>query len=55
MLACVGCLSVRCSRRSPTTDVFLAGKCDDLPEQAFEMTGTIDDVRAKAVELAKRT
>ena len=32
----------------------LAGKCDDLPEQAFEMTGTIDDVRAKASELAKR-
>ncbi len=33
----------------------LAGKCDDLPEQAFEMTGTIDDVRAKAGELAKRS
>ncbi|HEY5920761.1 MAG TPA: F0F1 ATP synthase subunit beta [Kofleriaceae bacterium] len=33
----------------------LAGKCDDIPEQAFEMTGTIDDVRAKAAELAKRT
>jgi F-type H+/Na+-transporting ATPase subunit beta len=33
----------------------LAGKGDDLPEQAFEMTGTIDDVRAKAAELAKRT
>jgi F-type H+-transporting ATPase subunit beta len=33
----------------------LAGKCDDLPEQAFEMTGTIDDVRAKAAELAKRS
>jgi F-type H+-transporting ATPase subunit beta len=32
----------------------LAGKCDDLPEQAFEMTGTIDDVRAKAADLAKR-
>jgi len=32
----------------------LAGKCDDLPEQAFEMTGTIDDVRTKAAELAKR-
>src|SRR5574337_749072 len=28
----------------------LAGKCDDLPEQAFEMTGTIDDVRAAAAE-----
>jgi F-type H+-transporting ATPase subunit beta len=33
----------------------LQGKCDDLPEQAFEMTGTIDDVRAKAAELAKRS
>ncbi|MGE0397749.1 MAG: F0F1 ATP synthase subunit beta [Kofleriaceae bacterium] len=32
----------------------LQGKADDLPEQAFEMTGTIDDVRAKAAELAKR-
>jgi F-type H+/Na+-transporting ATPase subunit beta len=33
----------------------LAGKCDDLPEQAFEMTGTIDDVRNKAAELAKKS
>ena len=32
----------------------LAGKCDDLPEQAFSMTGTIDDARAKAAELAKK-
>ncbi len=32
----------------------LEGKCDDLPEQAFEMTGTIDDARTKAAELAKR-
>jgi F-type H+-transporting ATPase subunit beta len=32
----------------------LAGKCDDLPEQAFAMTGTIDDVRAKAADLAKK-
>jgi F-type H+-transporting ATPase subunit beta len=32
----------------------LQGKCDDLPEQAFEMTGTIDDVRAKAADLARR-
>jgi len=32
----------------------LEGKCDDLPEQAFEMTGTIDDVRKAAAELAKR-
>jgi F-type H+-transporting ATPase subunit beta len=32
----------------------LEGKGDDLPEQAFAMTGTIDDVRAKAAELAKK-
>ncbi len=32
----------------------LAGKCDDMPEQAFEMTGTIDDARVKAAELAKK-
>jgi F-type H+-transporting ATPase subunit beta len=32
----------------------LEGKADDLPEQAFEMTGTIDHVRTKAAELAKR-
>jgi F-type H+/Na+-transporting ATPase subunit beta len=32
----------------------LEGKCDDLPEQAFEMTGTIDDVRRKAAEIAKK-
>ena len=31
----------------------LAGKCDDLPEQAFYLVGTIDMVRAKAAELAK--
>jgi len=32
----------------------LEGKCDELPEQAFSMTGTIDDVRTKAAELAKK-
>jgi F-type H+-transporting ATPase subunit beta len=32
----------------------LEGKCDDLPEQAFSMTGTVDDVRTKAAELAKK-
>jgi F-type H+-transporting ATPase subunit beta len=31
----------------------LDGKCDDLPEQAFMMAGTIDDVRTKAEALAK--
>jgi F-type H+-transporting ATPase subunit beta len=31
----------------------LDGKADDLPEQAFYMTGTIDDARAKAEQLAK--
>jgi F-type H+-transporting ATPase subunit beta len=30
----------------------LDGKCDDLPEQAFMMTGTIEDVREKADRLA---
>jgi F-type H+-transporting ATPase subunit beta len=29
----------------------LDGKCDDLPEQAFMMAGTIDDVREKAQKL----
>ncbi len=32
----------------------LDGKCDDLPEQAFMMAGTIDDVRANAERLAAR-
>jgi F-type H+-transporting ATPase subunit beta len=31
----------------------LAGNCDDLPEQAFMMAGTIDDVREKAARLEK--
>jgi F-type H+/Na+-transporting ATPase subunit beta len=31
----------------------LDGKCDDLPEQAFMMAGTIEDVREKAEKLAK--
>ncbi len=31
----------------------LDGKCDDLPEQAFMMAGTIQDVREKAEKLAK--
>ena len=31
----------------------LDGKCDDLPEQAFMMAGTIDDVREKAATLEK--
>src|SRR6478735_6809758 len=45
-----------CSREDTVRsfDEVLSGKCDDLPEQAFEMTGTIDDVRAKAADLAKR-
>jgi F-type H+-transporting ATPase subunit beta len=30
----------------------LDGKCDDLPEQAFMMAGTIDDVHEKAQKLA---
>jgi F-type H+-transporting ATPase subunit beta len=31
----------------------LDGKCDDLPEQAFMMVGTIDNVREKAEKLAQ--
>ncbi|HET9911606.1 MAG TPA: F0F1 ATP synthase subunit beta [Anaerolineales bacterium] len=31
----------------------LDGKCDDLPEQAFMMAGTIEDVREKADKIAK--
>jgi F-type H+-transporting ATPase subunit beta len=31
----------------------LDGKCDDLPEQAFMMVGTIDEAREKAGKLAK--
>ncbi len=30
----------------------LDGKCDDLPEQAFYMVGTIDEARQTAAELA---
>jgi len=30
----------------------LDGKCDDLPEQAFMMAGTIEDVREKAEQLS---
>ena len=32
----------------------LAGKLDDLPEQAFYLVGNIDDVKAKAKKLAGR-
>lgn len=31
----------------------LDGKCDDLPEQAFYLVGTIDDARVKAERLAR--
>jgi F-type H+/Na+-transporting ATPase subunit beta len=31
----------------------LDGKCDDLPEQAFQMVGTIDDAREKAERLSE--
>jgi F-type H+/Na+-transporting ATPase subunit beta len=51
-----GLKGVFCSREDTVRsfEEVLAGKCDDMPEQAFEMTGTIDDARAKAAELAKR-
>ena len=32
----------------------LDGKCDDLPEQAFMMAGTIEDVRVKAAQLGSQ-
>jgi F-type H+/Na+-transporting ATPase subunit beta len=32
----------------------LDGKCDDLPEQAFMMAGTIEDVREKAAQLGSQ-
>jgi F-type H+-transporting ATPase subunit beta len=31
----------------------LDGKCDDLPEQAFMMAGTIEDVRERAENLIR--
>ena len=31
----------------------LDGNCDDLPEQAFLLVGTIDDAREKAERLAR--
>ena len=51
-----GMSGIFCSREDTVRsfEEILQGKCDDLPEQAFEMTGTIDDVRAKAADLAKR-
>ncbi|MGE0547976.1 MAG: F0F1 ATP synthase subunit beta [Kofleriaceae bacterium] len=51
-----GTKGIFCSREDTVRsfEEILQGKCDDLPEQAFEMTGTIDDVRAKAVDLAKK-
>ena len=51
-----GLKGIYCSREDTVRsfEEVLSGKCDDLPEQAFEMTGTIDDVRTKAAELAKK-
>jgi F-type H+-transporting ATPase subunit beta len=31
----------------------IAGNCDDMPEQAFYMVGTLDEARARAAELGK--
>ena len=51
-----GMKGIFCSREDTVRsfDEILTGKCDDMPEQAFEMTGTIDDARAKAADLAKK-
>jgi len=35
-------------------EAILAGQCDDVPEQAFYMVGTLDDVYAKAQTLTTR-
>ena len=32
-------------------EAILGGECDDIPEQAFLLCGTIDDVRKKSAEL----
>ena len=32
----------------------LEGKCDDLPEEAFRLVGTIDDARKKAKEIVEK-
>jgi F0F1-type ATP synthase beta subunit len=31
----------------------IEGKCDDIPEQAFFMMGNLDEVKARAAEMAK--
>jgi F-type H+-transporting ATPase subunit beta len=33
----------------------LDGKCDDLPEQAFQLVGTIDDAREKANRMSRNS
>ena len=38
---------------SKVCDEILAGKHDDLPEQAFYLVGSIDEVVAKAAKLAE--
>ena len=32
----------------------LEGKCDDMPEEAFRLVGTIDDARAKAKKILEQ-
>ena len=48
MLVCV-CVKVEDTVRS--FQEILEGKCDDLPEQAFYMVGTIEEARKKAEEM----
>ena len=31
----------------------IEGRCDDIPEQAFFMMGNLDEVRARAEQMAK--
>ena len=42
----------RSRTRSRRFKEILEGKVDDLPEQAFFLAGTIDDVRENAAKLA---
>lgn len=45
------CFTTRCSYLQSFKEI-LAGKYDDLPEAAFYMQGSIEDVVAKAEQLA---
>ena len=52
----LGAVNAELTRMSgePETEEILAGKCDDMPEQAFYMCGGLDEAREKAEKLAKK-